>query len=79
VRQRVTTIKLNLQRGLSYVQSLVSINVPELRMYVSFILSLLLEGAMGQGSRLVESQAFEAYLVGPCEFPLYGLHLCPLC
>ncbi|KIK38679.1 hypothetical protein CY34DRAFT_809070, partial [Suillus luteus UH-Slu-Lm8-n1] len=62
VRQRVTTIKLNLQRGLSYVQSLASINVPELRMYVSFILSLLLEGAMGQGSRLVGSQAFEAYL-----------------
>ncbi|KAG2115671.1 armadillo-type protein [Suillus cothurnatus] len=62
VRQRVTTIKLNLQRGLSYVQSLVSINVPELRMYVSSILSLLLEGAMGQGSRLVGSQAFEAYL-----------------
>lgn len=69
VRQRVTTIKLNLQRGLSYVQSLASINVPELRMYVSFILSLLLEGAMGQGSRLVGSQAFEAYLVGLCGFP----------
>ncbi|KAG1832884.1 armadillo-type protein [Suillus subalutaceus] len=62
VRQRVTTIKLNLQRGLSYIQSLASINVPELRMYVSFILSLLLEGAMGQGSRLVGSQAFDAYL-----------------
>ncbi|KAG1774599.1 armadillo-type protein [Suillus placidus] len=62
VRQRVTTIKLNLQRGLSYLQSLASINVPELRMYVSFILSLLLEGAMGQGLRLVGSQAFEAYL-----------------
>ncbi|KAG1731829.1 armadillo-type protein [Suillus paluster] len=62
VRQRVTTIKLNLQRGLSFVQSLASINVPELRMYVSVILSLLLEGAMGQGTRLVGSQAFEAYL-----------------
>ncbi|KAG2121247.1 armadillo-type protein [Suillus clintonianus] len=62
VRQRVTTTKLDLQRGLSYAQSLASINVPELRMYVSFILSLLLEGAMGQGSRLVGSQAFEAYL-----------------
>ncbi|KAG1734519.1 armadillo-type protein [Suillus lakei] len=62
VRQRVTTIKINLQRGLSCVQSLASIDVPELRMYVSFILSLLLEGAMGQGSRLVGSQAFEAYL-----------------
>ncbi|KAG2360727.1 ARM repeat-containing protein [Suillus spraguei] len=45
VRQRVTTIKLNLQRGLSYVQSLASIN-----------------GAVGQGSRLVGSQALEAYL-----------------
>ncbi|KAG1831619.1 armadillo-type protein [Suillus variegatus] len=62
VRQRVTTIKLNLRRGLSYIQSLASINVPELRMYVSSILSLLLEGAMGQGSRLIGSQAFEAYL-----------------
>ncbi|KAG1891855.1 uncharacterized protein F5891DRAFT_1209847 [Suillus fuscotomentosus] len=61
VRQRVATIKLNLQRGLSYIQSLASINVPELRMYVSFILSLLLEGAMGQGSRLVGSQAFETW------------------
>ncbi|KAG2158689.1 armadillo-type protein [Suillus bovinus] len=62
VRQQVTTIKLNLQRGLSYIQSLTSINVSELRMYVSSILSLLLEGAMGQGSRLVGPQAFEAYL-----------------
>ncbi|KAJ8595557.1 ARM repeat-containing protein [Rhizopogon salebrosus TDB-379] len=62
VRQRVATIKLNLQRGLSYVQSLAAIDVHELRIYVSFIVSLLLEGAMGQGSRLVGSQALEAYL-----------------
>ncbi|OJA10082.1 hypothetical protein AZE42_06300 [Rhizopogon vesiculosus] len=62
VRQRVATIKLNLQRGLSYVQSLAAIDVPELRMHVSFTVSLLLEGTMGPGSRLVGSQAFEAYL-----------------
>ncbi|KAG1893588.1 uncharacterized protein F5891DRAFT_985734 [Suillus fuscotomentosus] len=42
--------------------SLASVNVPELRMYVSSILSLLLEGAMCQGSRLIGSRAFEAYL-----------------
>jgi len=64
VRQRVATIRQNLRRGLSYVQSLAAANVPELRMHISFIVSLLLEGAMGQGSRLVGSQAFEAYLVG---------------
>jgi hypothetical protein len=44
-------------------------------MYVSFVLSLLLEGAVGQGSRLVGSQAFETYLVGLCGFSLCGLHL----
>jgi hypothetical protein len=74
VRQRVSTIKLNLQRGLSYVQSLAAIDVPELRMHVSFIVSILLEGAMGQGSRLVGSQALEAYLVG-LRYLLCGLHL----
>jgi hypothetical protein len=69
VRQRVATIKLNLQRGLSYVQSLAAIDVHELRIYVSFIVSLLLEGAMGQGSRLVGSQALEAYLVSLNVYP----------
>lgn len=75
IRQRVATIKLNLRRGLSYVQSLSAIDVPELRMHVSFIVSLLLEGAMGRGSRLVGSQALEAYLVGLRGYLLRSLHL----
>ncbi|KAH7929550.1 ARM repeat-containing protein [Leucogyrophana mollusca] len=62
VRQRVIKIKANLQRGLAFVRSLALITLPDLRGHVSPIASLLLQGALGQGSRLVGSGAFETYL-----------------
>jgi hypothetical protein len=65
IRQHVATVKARLDRGLRLVRSIVAAGVPELSLYVSFIISLLLEGALGpNGSVLVGSDAFDTYLVG---------------
>ncbi|EGO00628.1 hypothetical protein SERLA73DRAFT_71629 [Serpula lacrymans var. lacrymans S7.3] len=67
VRQRVTSIKANLQRGLAFIGSLISSLVPEFRHYISSIISLLLEGALKKGQRLLGSEAFQTYLdLGKC-------------
>jgi hypothetical protein len=63
IRQHVTGIKWNLERGLQFVRSLVATGVEEFRSYISPVASLLLEGALGRGSILVGRSAFDTYLV----------------
>ncbi|KAL4068779.1 armadillo-type protein, partial [Scleroderma yunnanense] len=62
VRQRVASLKANLERALAFIRSVVLVNVPELRVYISPIATLLLQGALGQGSRLVDSAAFDTFI-----------------
>ncbi|KAH7908270.1 armadillo-type protein [Hygrophoropsis aurantiaca] len=62
IRQRVIKTKIHLQRGLSFIKSLASISLPELRGFISPIVSLLLRGAFGQAPRLVGSESSETYL-----------------
>ncbi|KAI5991791.1 armadillo-type protein [Pisolithus marmoratus] len=62
VRQRVISLKARLQRALAFIKSVVSANVPETRSYVSSISAMLLEGASGQGSRLVGSAVLETFI-----------------
>lgn len=63
IRQRVASIKANLERGLNFIQSLVSAGIEEFRPYIASIASLLLVGALGYGSTLVGESAFDTYLV----------------
>ncbi|KAH7883448.1 armadillo-type protein [Phlebopus sp. FC_14] len=62
VRQRVGSVRANLQRGLAFVRSVVAVNGAELKGYVSQISELLLEGALGNGSRLVGRDAFDTFV-----------------
>ncbi|KAF8627766.1 hypothetical protein AX17_006131 [Amanita inopinata Kibby_2008] len=62
IRQRVVSIKANLDRGLNFVRSLVSASVKEFGSYISPIASLLAGGALRRGSPLVGESAFETYL-----------------
>ncbi|KAJ7252741.1 armadillo-type protein [Mycena haematopus] len=62
VRQRVESIKASLVRGLFFVRSLVAAGVPEFRVYISSVASLLLDGALNKGALLVGPIAFETYL-----------------
>ncbi|KAJ7760500.1 armadillo-type protein [Mycena metata] len=62
VRQRVESVKADLIRGLAFVRSLVAAGVPEFRVYISSIVGLLLDGALGKGALLAGPAAFETYL-----------------
>ncbi|KAJ7449659.1 armadillo-type protein [Mycena latifolia] len=62
IRQRVDGVKANLVRGLACVRSLVAAGVPEFRVYISSVATLLLEGALGKGALLVGITSFETYL-----------------
>lgn len=62
-RQNVNTIQAQLLRGLNFVQSLVAARVDEFHFYMSSLVSLLLDGALGRGSFLTGSTAFETYIV----------------
>ncbi|KAI5995298.1 armadillo-type protein [Pisolithus orientalis] len=62
VRQRVISLKIHLQRALAFIRSVVSTNAPEARAYVSPISAMLLEGALGQGSKLVGNALFETFI-----------------
>ncbi|EEB98078.1 hypothetical protein MPER_02478 [Moniliophthora perniciosa FA553] len=63
VRKRVASIKANLDRGLRLVGSLINASVPEFRVYISTVVTLLLEGALEKGSLLAGEMALETYLV----------------
>lgn len=63
IRQNVNTIKAHLLRGLNFVKSLVAAKVDEFQYYMSSLVSLLLDGALGRGSFLAGSTAFETYIV----------------
>ncbi|KAI5983714.1 armadillo-type protein [Pisolithus albus] len=52
----------HLQRALAFIRGVVSANIPDARMYVSPISAMLLEVALGQGSRLVGSVLFETFI-----------------
>ncbi|ESK85788.1 translational activator [Moniliophthora roreri MCA 2997] len=62
VRKRITSIKANLERGLHFVQSLINALVSEFRVYISTVVTLLLEGALEKGSLLAGEMALETYL-----------------
>jgi len=63
IRQRVASIKANLERGLNFIGSLIAAGIHEFGSYVSFVATLLLEGALRGGSALVDQKGFETYLV----------------
>jgi hypothetical protein len=63
IRQRVASIKANLERGLNFIRSLVAAGIEEFRPYIASLASLLLVGALGYGSTLVGESAFDTYLV----------------
>ncbi|CCM02945.1 uncharacterized protein FIBRA_05060 [Fibroporia radiculosa] len=62
VRQRVSSVKAQLERGLNLVHSLVLARVDEFRVYLSSIVASLLRGAFGNAVKLVGSSSFERYL-----------------
>lgn len=66
IRAKVNDVHFKLIRGLYLVRSLIETSVDELRMYVSPISTLLLDGALAKGYLLVGELAFETYLV--CRF-----------
>jgi hypothetical protein len=63
VRQRVAGIKSRLERGLHLVGSIVDAGVDEIKLYVTVIAGLLIQGALNKGPLLVGNQAFQTYLV----------------
>jgi hypothetical protein len=67
IRSNVESLRSNLQRGLRFIEALISANVPALQRHMPSISSLLLEGALGaQGSALIGQNAFDVYVVGSC-------------
>ncbi|KIJ51382.1 hypothetical protein M422DRAFT_43931 [Sphaerobolus stellatus SS14] len=62
IRARVETIKVNLQRGLQLICSIVEANPSEFQGFVGPITSLLLAGAMKHGVPLVGNDVFETYV-----------------
>jgi hypothetical protein len=62
-RQRVREIHTHLVRGLYFIRSIVAANVEEMHGYMSPIITLLLDGALGRGSFLAGAMGFETYLV----------------
>lgn len=63
IRQRVARIKVNLERGLHLVKSLVDADVESFRLYISAIASILIRGALDKGPILVGDRALDAYMV----------------
>ncbi|KAJ4478479.1 armadillo-type protein [Lentinula aciculospora] len=62
VRTKMKDIHIKLIRGMNLVKSLVETSVDEFRMYISPIVTLLLDGALAKGSLFVGDLAFETYL-----------------
>ncbi|KAJ3745026.1 armadillo-type protein [Lentinula detonsa] len=62
VRAKVNDIHSKLIRGLHLVRSLLQTSVDGFRMYISPIVTLLLDGALAKGSLFVGDLAFETYL-----------------
>jgi hypothetical protein len=63
VRQRVAGIRNRLERGLHLVGSIVDAGVDQIKLYVTAVAGLLIQGALYKGPLLVGDQAFLAYLV----------------
>ncbi|KAG7093730.1 hypothetical protein E1B28_007382 [Marasmius oreades] len=62
IRKRVALIKSRLDRGLHFVRCVINASVPEFRTYISTVVGLLLDGALGKGSLLSGPTALEIYL-----------------
>ncbi|KAL0955554.1 hypothetical protein HGRIS_001793 [Hohenbuehelia grisea] len=62
IRQRVVTIKANLERGLHMVGSLVKAGVQEFREAIAEVAGLVVDAALGKGAILAGGLAFETYL-----------------
>ncbi|KAF9012742.1 armadillo-type protein [Cyathus striatus] len=62
IRHRVTGIKANIKRGLSFICSLVLTDAHDLRNYVATISALLLGGVLSYGGTLVGEDAFNTYI-----------------
>lgn len=75
IRQRVTEIQKHLVRGLHFIRSIVEANVEEMRDYMSPMIALLLDGALGRGSFLAGAMAFDTYLVCFLFFPCLSLFI----
>ena len=67
IRQHVQDIRANLTRGLHLVRSIVTAGVEEFHLYMTSVVTLLLDGALSRGSFLIGATAFETYLVS---FPI---------
>ena len=63
IRQHVASIRADIERGLNFIRSLVSAGIEEFRPYIASLASLLVSGALGQGSVLFGEGAFDTYLV----------------
>ena len=63
IRQHVQGIRANLTRGLYLIRSIVTAGVDEFHMYMTSVVSLLLDGALNRGSFLIGTTAFETYQV----------------
>jgi hypothetical protein len=64
IREDVTAIKAKLERGLRFVHSIVDANVPEFKVYMSSVVSLLLKSALSRtGCALLGRTGFHTYLV----------------
>jgi len=63
IRLHVQTVQAHLVRGLNLVKSIVASGVEEFHSQMSFVVSLLLKGALDRGSFLAGPEAFETYLV----------------
>lgn len=63
IRRHVQDIRANLTHGLHLVRSIVTAGVDEFHSYMTPVVSLLLDGALGRGSFLIGATAFETYLV----------------
>ncbi|KAJ8518630.1 hypothetical protein ONZ45_g4322 [Pleurotus djamor] len=62
IRQAVLAIKVNLERGLHIIHSLVDVNPSEFNPYISAVAALLVDGALDKGAVLVGQKAFDAYM-----------------
>ncbi|KXN82440.1 Translational activator gcn1 [Leucoagaricus sp. SymC.cos] len=61
-RQRVVGIKVQLERGLALVKSVIDAGVEEFPPYIAPITKLLLEGVLRSGKALIGQAAFDVYL-----------------
>ena len=72
IRENGRRIKSKLDRGLYFIQSLVSADVAEFRFHTSSVVNVLLKGPLVGGAFLVGDLAFETYLVSSPQLVIFS-------